>query len=120
MRVQQLIIAVLLTFVGTLFCGTLMTLPGVYASGPVHCETSSNHEHSHEPCHADSYDHHQLGSYTLQKNNLTIGNSGELARVVPYQATDSIVPLRQSTYQQAGRYELVRYHTKHIRVRKKE
>lgn len=126
MRISHIIVATILTFLGTVFCGTLMTLPSVYASEPAHCTPSTTHQHEADqnqnvPCHGGTSDHHQLDSATLQKNAVDTIDGGAVTKVLFHQPLQEVLIQKDYFSQHFGyMHERSRYRAQHIQTRKKE
>lgn len=127
MRISPIITVTILTFLGTVFCGALMTLPNVYASEPAHCAPNTTHQHESNqnqpvPCHGDSnYDHHKLDAYTFQKGAVDTIDGINVAKVVFHQPLQEFLITKDHFPQRFGdMHERSRYRTQHIQTRKKE
>ncbi len=125
-KIPYIIIATILTFLGTIFCGAFMTLPQVYASEPIHCAPSALHhheEHSTEnlPCHGSTNHSHQPDSYTLQRNS-SGAIDGDIVTKVFFQLPLQEILVAGTRHPQHFGYmhERWRYRAQHIQIRKKE
>lgn len=126
MKISHIIVATILTFLGTVFCGALMTLPNVYASESAHCAPSTTHQHETDqnqtvPCHGDTNHHHQLDVYTLQKSAVDTLDGGIVAKVLFHQPLQEVLVAKKHFPQHFGyMHERSRYRAQHIQTRKKE
>lgn len=126
MKTSQIIAATILTFLGTVFCATLMTLPNVYASDTAHC-VPARHQHETDqnqtaPCHSDNaHNHHTLDVYTLQKNAGDTVDGGTVANVLFHRPLQEVLIAKDHFSQHFGyMHERSRYRAQHIQTRKKE
>lgn len=126
MKTSPIIVATILTFLGTVFCGTLMTLPNIYASELAHCTPSEAHQHEADqnpivPCHGDANHYHQLDLYVFRKSAVDTMKEAAVAKVLFYQPRQEVLIAKDHFSQDFGyMQERSRYRAQHIQTRKKE
>lgn len=124
MKSSAIVIATIITFLGTIFCGSLMTLPNVYASDTDHC-TASEHHHTQQPvpCHGDNtaHDHHLLDVYSLQKSELhSIAVDISVQSHVQQPLPTNIIATSSLSRQKSDMHERWRHRLQQIRTKQKE
>lgn len=124
MKSSAIVIATIITFLGTIFCGSLMTLPNVFASDTDHCEPSEHH-HTQQPvpCHGDNtaHDHHQLDVYSLQKSELhSIAVDISVQSHVQQPLPTNIRATSSLSRQKSDMHERWRHRLQQIRTKQKE
>ena len=121
MKLQPIISALLITFLSTVFCSILMTLPGAYAqANDMACMDAASHHHDELPCHSESHNHHQISELSFQKDEPIIDIAVFAKTSFDQSNTIEVSPKIQTFLTQPNLYERVYYRIKHIQTRKQE